>query len=133
MTAVQVSDRVRTPVLSALLVIVALGVFTQAILAGVFISETTPIKFVHLVVGSVLPVFAIVPAVVAWVRAAQGAVTKGFAGLTTLLVVALWVQEALGHVSFPVTTAVHVPLGVLLFAGSTALAVLSICRGRAER
>jgi len=28
----------------------------------------------------------------------------------------IWVQEALGHMPWPVTTVIHVPLGVLLFA-----------------
>ena len=32
---------------------------------------------------------------------------------TTALVVGLWVQEALGHMPFPVATVIHVPLGVL--------------------
>ncbi|MGH8952027.1 MAG: hypothetical protein ACRDX9_11435, partial [Acidimicrobiia bacterium] len=47
-----------------------------------------------------------------------------------LLPVALWVQEALGHMPFAVSTAVHVPLGVAIFGSSV---VLALAAGQATR
>lgn len=99
------------------------GVLLQALLAGLFISGTAGARMTHIIVGAVLPYLAIVPAVTAWRRARQDVVTGGFAWGATLLLVALWVQEALGHMPFPIATIIHVPLGVLLFGLSLHLAL----------
>lgn len=42
-----------------------------------------------------------------------------------VLPVVLWLQEALGHMPFPVSTAIHVPSGVGLFGGSIVLALVA--------
>lgn len=118
----------RTPVLTGFLVAIAAAVLSQAVLAGQFISGSADVRFLHLIVGSALPWLALVPAVIAWVRAAQRVIPKGFAVLVTVLTVAIWVQDALGHIGFPATTAVHIPLGVAIFALSVTLVIVSFRR-----
>ena len=105
------------------LFVVAGGVLLQALLAGLFITGVGAARLTHVIVGAVLPYLAIVPAVAAWRRARQGTVTRGLATGATLLLVLLWVQEALGHMPFDVATVVHVPLGVILFSLSLHLAL----------
>ena len=113
------------PLLTALLFVVTGGVLLQAALAGSFIGGLANLRLVHTIVGWLLPFVAIAPAVAALAhRGAQPlpkAVTVGAAALP----VVLWVQEMLGHMPGAATTAIHVPLGVLLFGGSLALALAS--------
>lgn len=115
----------RSWLLAASLALITAGVLLQALLAGLFLSGTSEARMTHLIVGAILPYLGIVPAVAAWVLAGRGAVTRRYAAVATLLLIALWTQEALGHMPFPVTTAIHVPLGVVLFAVSAQLAVLA--------
>lgn len=106
--------------LRALLAVVAGAVLLQAALAGVFIGgldNTIPVA--HTAIGSLLPWFAIAPAVVAFT--ARPRAPKGVRAGTVALVVTLWVQMVLGHLPAAESTAVHVPLGVALFGGSIAL------------
>ncbi|HEX7100855.1 MAG TPA: hypothetical protein VF377_16660 [Acidimicrobiia bacterium] len=119
----QTKVRSRGRVLSTTLFIVAAGVLTQAAFAGLFISGTGVARQFHLWTGVMLPYFALVPTFSAWTNRRRGQVTGRVAAWTTLLMFALWVQEALGHMPFAVTTAIHVPLGVSLFAGSLLLAI----------
>jgi hypothetical protein len=105
----------RGRLLSASLLLVSAGVLAQALTAGVFIAGTANARMLHIIVAAVLPYLAIVPTVSAWRKSARGIVTRNFAMWTTLLMVGLWIQEALGHMPFPVTTVIHVPLGVVLF------------------
>lgn len=107
------------------LYLIAAGILTQALLAGFFLSGTPEARMTHLIVGAILPYLAIVPTVSAWRRANAGLVPRYVAVGSTALLVGLWVQEALGHMPFPVTTVVHVPLGVLLFWLSFHLALVS--------
>lgn len=128
MTSPDSSPALRTPVLTGFLVAIAAAVLSQAVLAGQFISGSADVRTLHLIVGSALPWLALVPAVIAWVRAAQRVIPKSFAVLVTVLTVAIWVQDALGHIGFPATTAVHIPLGVAIFALSVALVIVSFRR-----
>lgn len=108
--------------------VVCAGVLAQAALAGLFLSgEET--RTAHTVVGWLLPWYAIVPAVLAVRRRSRlpGPVWVG----TAVLPVALWVQEVLGHVPWRGSTAVHVPLGVLLFGGSLMLTAATTGAGAA--
>ena len=109
--------------LSTSLLVVAAGVLLQALLAGLFLSGTPDARLTHVIVGAVLPYLAFIPAVAAWRGARRSLVTRRVAFGATLLLVALWMQEALGHMPFPVTTTIHVPLGVLLFWLSLHLAL----------
>ena len=106
----------RRRVLSTSLFLVAGGVLLQALLAGLFITGNAGARLTHIIVGAVLPYLAFVPVFVAWRRVREGMVTGRLAAGATLLLVALWVQEALGHMPFRVSTIIHVPLGVLLFS-----------------
>ena len=53
---------VRAPVLTGSLMVVALAVLTQAVLAGQVISGSADVRLLHLIVGSALPWVALVPA-----------------------------------------------------------------------
>jgi len=70
----------------------------------------------HVVVAAVLPYLTIVPTVSAWREAGRGVVPRWVAVGSTFLLIGMWVQQALGHMPGPVTTVIHVPFGVLLFA-----------------
>jgi len=108
-------------VLIGSLYVVVAAVLTQAILAGLFISATAEARLAHLVVGSLLPWFGVIPAVSAF-RGRRNLDQRVVTG-AILLPVALWVQGAIGHLPFAVSTAVHVPLGVAIFASSVVLAL----------
>lgn len=105
----------RKPVLVVSLFLITAGILTQALVAGFFLSGTPDARMVHVIVGAVLPYLAIIPVVSAWRGVRQGIVSKFVAVGSTVMLIGLWVQEALGHMPFPVTTVVHVPLGVALF------------------
>jgi hypothetical protein len=113
----------RGRLLSTALFLIAGGVLIQALTAGFFISGTANTRLLHVIVAAILPYLAIVPTVSAWRKTRRGVVNGRFAVWTTLLLVGMWVQEALGHMPFPVTTVIHVPFGVLLFALPLQLAV----------
>jgi hypothetical protein len=88
--------------LTILLWIVAASILTQAMLAGLFISATAPVLLAHTIVGSLLPWFAIAPAVVAFRR--RRILDQRVATGSILLPVGLWLQETLGHMPFAVST-----------------------------
>lgn len=102
-------------ILGVSLYLIAAGILTQAVLAGLFISGTSSARMTHVIVGAVLPYLAIVPVVSAWRRVKRVTIQRHFAVGSTVLLVGLWVQEALGHMPFAVSTVIHVPLGVALF------------------
>ena len=112
-----------SPTLTMLLWIVAAAILTQAMLAGLFISATAPALLAHTIIGSFLPWFAIAPAVLAFRR--RRSLDQRVVTGSILLPVGLWIQETLGHMPFAVSTAIHVPLGVALFAASVVLALAS--------
>lgn len=115
--------RAPSPLLTALLWVVAMGVLVQAALAGSFIGGLANLRLAHTILGWLLPFIAIAPAVVALSH--RGVLSRGVVVGSAGLPVALWVQEMLGHMPGATATAVHVPLGVLLFGGSLALAITS--------
>lgn len=107
--------------------VVAVGVLAQAALAGLFLSGAAT-RTAHTVVGWLLPWYAFVPAVLA-VRRRSALSVPVWVGSVALPFV-LWVQEVLGHVPWTGSTAVHVPLGVLLFGGSLLLTGAAAQRAR---
>lgn len=107
---------------------VAAGVLAQAILAGLFLSGLAGARLVHTIVGAILPYYALVVAVVAAVMARGGGMPRSRRVAVYVLPFLLWLQEVFGHLPFAWATAVHVPLGVLLFAGAVLLAVSSRTR-----
>lgn len=108
----------RSRTLSDALFVIAAGVAAQAALAGMFLSGTGAARTIHLWIGSLLPYFGIWPACAAWGQAKDGTISRRWAWAITATAAGLWVQDALGHMPFPVTTAIHVPLGVLLFGAA---------------
>lgn len=119
----------RQSLLSISLFAIAGGVLAQALLAGLFLSGVGDARLVHAIVGAVVPYVAIVPVVSAWRGSRDGCVTRGVATGATVLLIGLWVQEALGHMPLPITTAIHVPLGVLLFALALLLGMRTLASG----
>lgn len=117
--------RGRPGVLVGALWLLALAVLVQASLAGLFLSGVSGARLAHVIVGWLLPFAAIGVAVVAGVAHARRTVTASLAIAVYPLPVLLWIQEVLGHVPFPVTTAIHVPLGVTLTVYPAVLAVLA--------
>ena len=107
---------VRFSLLSATLGLIATGVLVQALLAGMFLSGTDGARMILVVVAAVLPYLTILPTVAAWRQVGRGVVPRRVAVGSTFLLIGMWVQEALGHMPWPMTTAIHIPLGVLLFA-----------------
>ena len=115
----------RSKALAVLFYVVAAGVLTQAVLAGLFLSGVGDARTAHMIVGWLLPYFALAPTVVALVQRTRGHASRGVAIGAAILPVALWIQEVLGAVPSPVTTVIHVPLGVALFAVSLLLGLTS--------
>lgn len=113
--------------LTWLLWMVASAILTQAVLAGLFISATSPVLMTHAIVGSLLSWFAIAPAAVAIARRRE--LDPRLVTGSILLPIGLWVQSTLGHMPFAVSTAIHVPFGVGLFAASVILAIVSARTG----
>ncbi|QBI19959.1 hypothetical protein ER308_10575 [Egibacter rhizosphaerae] len=111
--------------LAVLLGLVALAVLAQAALAGLFLAGVPGARLGHMIVGWLLPWSAIVPAVMAVVAHSNRRVSRGVMIGAVLLPMLLFVQEALGHMPFAASTAVHVPYGVGLFAGTVLLAAAS--------
>jgi hypothetical protein len=122
---VAVETRRRSNVLAGLCYAVAAGVLTQAVLAGLFLSGVHGARMVHLVVGWLLPYFALVVAAVGLVQRRRGHATRNVAAAAAVLPVALWIQEVLGALPAPITTAIHVPFGVTLFAYAILLGLAS--------
>ena len=111
----------RRSVLTWLSFAVAGGVLAQASLAGLFLSGTGAARGIHLILGWLLPLFALSLPVAAVIERRRGRASRGLVAAASVLPFVLWVQEALGHIPEPVTTAVHVPLGVSLLTYSVLL------------
>lgn len=120
-----VATRRRSRVLAGLCYAVAAGVLTQAMLAGLFLSGVQDARTVHLVVGWLLPYFALAVPVAAFVQRRRIHTSRNVVIGAAALPVALWIQEVLGAVPAPATTAIHVPLGVALFAYALLLGLAS--------
>jgi hypothetical protein len=109
--------------LTSLVWATAVGILLQAVSAGQFISGLTNALGVHSIVGTVLEVIGLALVVAAGVDRRTRRHCRGRWLAALLLGVALLVQAGLGHAPGAVPTAVHVPLGVALFAGATVLAI----------
>jgi hypothetical protein len=116
--------RSRGNALPALLLATAAGVFTQAILAGLFLAGVAGARLAHIWVGFLLPYLGIVVAVVAVAQRSRW--PRGVGVGAGVLPVLLWVQNALGHLPVPATTAVHVPFGVTLVLYPLGLALIAL-------
>jgi hypothetical protein len=101
--------------------LVVLGVLTQAVLAGQFISGVSNAIPAHGAVGGVLELTSLVLLIVAIAHRIAGERSGVALAGSLTLAVALNAQAALGWMPGAVPTAVHVPLGATIFAGAVAL------------
>lgn len=118
MTAAAGADRTLTRLVWA----IAVGILLQAVTAGQFISGLANVVGVHSAVGTVLELvgFALVIVAASDQRTRRNCRARWLAVL--LLGIAVIVQASLGHAPGAVPTAIHVPVGVALFAWATVLA-----------
>lgn len=115
--------------LSTSLFICAALVAAQGAFAGMFLSGTGVGRALHLWTGFALPYLGFIPMFTVRSRVKDGRVSNRWGWVIFGFTLALWVQEALGHMPFPVTTAIHVPLGVCLFGVGLAGALEARRRG----
>lgn len=116
------------PLLAGLVWLITAGIAVQAVLAGQFVSGLRDLRGAHAGVANALDVASWLLILVALLaREAPGAYRLG----ALLLGVAVHVQAILGYAPGAVPTALHVPFGVLLFAGAASLsATVRPRRGR---
>lgn len=110
-----------SPVHRGLVHLVTLGVLTQAVLAGQFVSGVSDQLGLHGAVGGVLELTGVVVLVVSIAHRLAGERSRVALWGSVALAVALEVQAALGWAPGALPTAIHVPLGVCIFAGAAAL------------
>lgn len=97
------------------------GIAAQAVLAGQFISGLADLQWLHLIVGSVLELLALVLFVVVLAAGWTSRQHRGLWLSTLLLSLAVLTQAGLGHAPGALPTAIHVPLGAALLAWSLGL------------
>lgn len=107
-----------------LVYLITVAVFVQAVLAGQFVSGLSNATGLHGAVAGVLEGLAVLLVVVAighWIAGSRSSVAL-FGSLA--LAFALECQAILGWMPGQVPTAVHVPLGVCIFAGALGLSIV---------
>jgi heme A synthase len=110
--------------------IIALLILVQAALAGQFEHNGADLKGVHAMMGNVIFMLALVQLALAWLtRDAWRYKMVIWAGVVLLLIVA---QIGLGYTESGDASAIHIPLGVFLFALSSIIAMLSMMDERAK-
>jgi len=109
--------------------LITLGVLSQAVLAGQFISGVSNAIPAHGAVGGLLELTGLLLLVVAVVHRAVGERSRVALAGSVVLALAINVQAWLGWAPGAVPTAVHVPLGVGILAGALALLVALVRRG----
>jgi hypothetical protein len=110
-----------SPVHRGLVHLVTAAVLIQAVLAGQFVSGLNDLLGVHGALGGVLELTSLVLLVVAIAHRIAGERSRVALWGTVGLAVALQVQAGLGWAPGALPTAMHVPLGVAVFAGAVAL------------
>lgn len=109
------------PVHRGLVYVITLGVLTQAILAGQFVSGASDQLGTHGAVGGTLELVGLVLLLIAIAHRLLGERSRLALWGSIGLGLAVQVQAALGWMPGAVPTSIHVPLGVAIFAGSVAL------------
>ena len=102
------TGRAAPTAVTALLWVVVGAILLQATLAGLFLSVAGGARLAHIVLGWLLPWFAVLHTGVT--VAVRARLSHGLAIAIYVRRVLPWVQEVLGHVPAPVITAVHVSL-----------------------
>lgn len=109
--------------------LITLTVLTQAVLAGQFVSGVSNAMPAHGAVGGLLELAAMVLLVIAIAHRVAGERSRVALVGSVSLALALIVQGSLGWAPGAIPTAVHVPLGVCIFAGSLVLSIAMTRRG----
>jgi hypothetical protein len=116
-------SRVRVPLL-VLAWLVPLGVLAQAVLAGQALFSDPQLFGLHGGVGHGVLLLALLTAVLAWV----GRVGRGTALVASLSVLLLIGQTGLGYAGrrsgLAIASSLHVPLGTVVLATTTVVAVV---------
>lgn len=113
--------RLLSPIHRGLVHLVTLAVFVQAVLAGQFVSGLSDQLGLHGAVGGLLELTGLVLLLVAIAHHIAGERSRGALWGSVALAVTLQVQAGLGWAPGALPTAIHVPLGVGIFAGAVAL------------
>jgi hypothetical protein len=109
-----------------LVLLVTAAVLVQAALAGQFVSGLSNALPAHGAVGGVLELIAPLLLVTAIAHRLSGERAPGVLSGSIVLALAVEVQAGLGWAPGAVPTAVHVPLGVAIFAGAVALSTVMV-------
>jgi len=109
-----------------LVLLVTAAVLVQAALAGQFVSGMSNALPAHGAVGGVLELVALLLLITAIAHRFSGERTPGVLSGSIMLALAVEVQAGLGWAPGAVPTAVHVPLGVAIFAGAVALSAVMV-------
>ncbi|HSJ43778.1 MAG TPA: hypothetical protein VK923_03745 [Euzebyales bacterium] len=110
-----------SPLHRGLVHLVTLAVLVQAVLAGQFVSGLNDLLGAHGAVGGIVELAGLLLFVVAIAHRIAGERSRVALWGTVGLAVALQVQAGLGWAPGALPTAIHVPLGVGIFAGAVAL------------
>ena len=113
--------------------LVALLILVQATLAGQFTFKEPSLKDVHAIVGNVLFMLAMVQLALAWLT--RDAWRHRMVISSAVLVLLIVAQIGLGYGSRDNidSAAIHIPVGVFLFALASIIAMLSMMDERAKR
>ena len=112
--------------------LVALLILVQATLAGQFTFKEPSLKDVHAIVGNVLFMLAIVQLALAWLT--RDAWRHRMVISSAILVLLIVAQIGLGYGSRDNvdSAAIHIPVGVFIFALASIIAMLSMIDERAK-
>jgi hypothetical protein len=108
---------------AGLIHVITVGVLTQAVLAGQFISGVSNAIPAHGAVGGVLELGGLLLLLVAIAHRISGERSRAALIGSVVLATALQVQAGLGWAPGQIPTAIHVPLGVCVFAGTLFMSV----------
>lgn len=116
-----------------IVVVIAAGVAVQATLAGQFISGLSDALPAHGAVGGILELAGLLLLVIALAHRVAGERARVALAGSIALVLAIQAQAALGWAPGALPTALHVPLGVAIFAGAIALSGAMVRLAAARR
>jgi hypothetical protein len=112
--------------------IIALLILVQATLAGQFTHNGADLKGVHEIMGNVLFMLAIVQLALAWLTRGVWRYRMIIWSAVVLLLIVGQIGLGYGGRTSGDSAAIHIPVGVFLFALSSIIAMLSMMDERAK-
>jgi hypothetical protein len=109
-----------------LVLVITTAVLVQAALAGQFVSDLSNALPIHGAVGGMLELLGLLLLIVAIAHRFAGERTRAVLAGSIVLAVALEAQAALGWAPGALPTAIHVPLGVAIFAIAVGLSTVMV-------